>query len=172
MNSSSELLLAAFVLIPAFLLFWFEINASIVFLSLCLGSVLMQFMSPDAHQFLALFSAHVPKGIDGGNSTVKVVLLLLPPVLTSLFMYRTVKGSYKYANILPAIGVGVLAALLITPLLSFHLSNTIISSKAWTTLKNNQGAIVGVSSLACLIVLGLQRPKTTHDKVKHGKHKN
>jgi hypothetical protein len=167
--NSAELILAAFILIPAIVLFYFRINASIVFLSLCLGNVLMQFVSPDAHEFLALFSAHVPKGIDAGDSTVKIVLLLLPPVLSSIFMIKTVKGNSKYLNILPAIGVGVLASLLLTPLLSVHLSNTIISSKAWTDLKNNQGLVVTASSLVCLIVLWLQRPKTAHDKAKHGK---
>jgi hypothetical protein len=167
--NSSGLVLAAIVLIPAFILFWYRINASIIFLSLCLGSVLMQFVSPDAHEFLALFSAHVPKGIDAGSSTIKLILLLLPPVLSSAFMVKSVKGNNKYINILPAIGVGILAALLITPLLSAHLSNTIISSKAWTPLKNNQGAIVGISSLICLGTLWFQSPKNAHGKDKHSK---
>ncbi|HET8991786.1 MAG TPA: hypothetical protein VFN31_02000 [Candidatus Saccharimonadales bacterium] len=166
---SSELVLATIVLVPAIILFWFRINASIVFLSLCLGSVLMQFVSPDAHQFLALFSAHVPKGVDAGSSSIKIFLLLLPPVLSAVMMLKTVKGSNKYLNVLPALGVGILAALLLTPLLSSHLSNSIISSKAWTPLKTNQGAIVGVSSIVCLVTLWIQGPKSTHEKSKHSK---
>ena len=159
----------AIVLVPAFLMFWFRINAAIVFLSLCLGNVLMQFVSPDAHEFLALFSAHVPSGVDTGSGGIKIILLLLPPILTSVFMIKTVKGSNKYLNILPAIGLGILAALLLTPLLSAHLSNTIIISKAWAPLKNNQAAIVGASSLVCLAILWSQRPKTSHEKSKHSK---
>jgi hypothetical protein len=168
--NSSVLFIGAFILIPLAVLFWFRINAAIVFLSLCLGDVLTQFVSPDAHEFLALFSAHVAKGVDAGNDSVKILLLLLPVVLTSLFMIKTVKGNNKYLNILPAIGVGVLVALLLTPLLPAHLSATIISSKPWLHIKNNQALVVSISAIVCLGTLFIQRPKTPHEKEKHGKH--
>ncbi len=167
--NSAELILAAIVFIPALILFWFRINASIVFLSLCLGNVLMQFVSPDAHQFLALFSAHVTKGIDAGNSTIKLILILFPPILSSVMMVKSVKGNHKYLNILPALGVGLLAALLVTPLLSAHLSNSIINSNDWTQLKSNEAAVVGISSIIALLVLWLQGPKNKHEKGKHSK---
>ena len=167
--NSSELILAVLILLPTITLFYFRISAPIVFLSLCLGNVLMQFVSPDAHEFLALFSAHVPRGVDTGSSLVKIILLLLPPILSSIFLIKTVKGNNKFINILPAIGVGALLALLLTPLLPTHLSSAVINSKAWTPLKNNQGAIVGVSSLVALAVLWVQHPKPAHEKGKHGK---
>ena len=55
--------LSAIVLVPAVLLMVLRINAALVFLSLCLGNVLVQFVAPDAHSFLTLFSAHVPQGV-------------------------------------------------------------------------------------------------------------
>jgi hypothetical protein len=164
---SSELLLLAVILVPAIILFYFRINAAIVFLSLCLGNVLTQFVSPDAHQFLTLFSAKLPKNLGSGNNLIKILLLVLPPLLTAIFMLRTVKGNNKYINILPALGVGILIALLLIPLLSVNFSNTIIGSKYWLTLKNNQAALVGLSSLASLVTLWLERPKTSHSKSKH-----
>jgi hypothetical protein len=148
-----------------------RINAALVFLSLCLGDVLVQFVSPDANQFLALFSAHVPKGVDSGSNTIKILLLLLPVILTAIFMIKTVRGHSKLLiNLLPALGVGLLGGLLLTPLLPASLSNNIIASPFWTQIQRAQDIIVGCSAMICLGVLWLQRPKTGEKKEKHSKH--
>jgi hypothetical protein len=165
------IILAAIVLGPVILLMLLRVNAALVFLSLCLGDVLSQFVSPDANQFLALFSAHLPKGIDAGNQTIRILLLIAPAILTAIFMIRTLKGHGKLAlNLLPAAGVGLLAGLLVVPLLPSGVSNNILSSSLWTQLQHNQDIIVGGSSLICLLVLWLQRPQSGHKKDKHSKH--
>lgn len=165
-----EATLALIVLVPVVLLMVLRINATLVFLSLCLGSVLVQFVAPDANTFFQLFSAHVPKDLDNGNDTVKLILLLLPVVLTSIFMIRTVSGKTKLLlNLIPAIGVGLLGALLVVPLLPPGLSHDIVHSSLWHEVQQAQNLIVGTSALACLFVLWLQRPQTG----KHGKkHKS
>lgn len=169
--NSSDLALGAFVLIPVVVIMLLRINATLVFLSLCLGDVLVQFVAPDANQFMTLFSAHVPKGADLGNPTIKIILLALPVVLTAIFMIRTVNGYGKLAlNLLPAAGVGLMLGLLLTPLLPAGLSHNIIHSPLWTQIQRAQDLIVGSSALICLLVLWLQRPKTDHKKEKHGKH--
>jgi len=167
-----QYILAAIVLVPVIILLALRINAAIVFLSLCLGDVLVQFVSPDANQFLALFSAHVPKGLDNGNDTIKILLLALPVALTAIFMIKTVSGYPRMVlNLLPAIGVGLLGSLLITPLLPLSLSHNIIDSSLWTQIKNAQDLIVSSSALVCLLVLWLQRPKSGSHNGKHSKHK-
>lgn len=159
--------LGLIVLAPVVLLMLARINATLVFLSLCLGDVLVQFVAPDANSFLQLFSAHVPAGIDTGNDNVKLILLLLPVVLTAVFMIKTVNGSLKLLlNILPAAGVGLLGALLVVPLLPPGLSHNIVHSSLWDQLQKAQNLIVGASALTCLLVLWLQRPQTGR---KHGK---
>ena len=166
---SPELTLGLIVAVPVLLLMALRINAALVFLSLCLGDVLVQFVAPDADSFMALFSARVPKGVDTGNQTVKIILLLLPVVLTTIFMIRTVKGYGRLAlNVLPAAGVGLLGGLLVVPLLPPGLSHNIIHSSLWAQVQRAQDLIVGASSLVCLLALWLQRPKTGHSK--HGKH--
>lgn len=148
-----------------------RINATLVFLSLCLGAVLVQFVATDANSFLQLFSAKVPANVDTGNDTVKIFLLLLPVVLTAIFMIKTVKGTPKLLlNALPALGVGLLGALLVVPLLPPGLSHNIVDSSLWNEVQKAQNLIVGSSALVCLLVLWLQRPKTGGDK-HHGKHK-
>ena len=131
---------------------------------------LVQFIAPDANSFLALFSAHVPKGVDTGDNAVKILLLLLPVVLTAIFMIRTVRGNSRLAlNLLPAAGVGMLGGLLIVPLLPGGLSHNIIDSSLWAQALRAQDLIVGGSALICLLVLWLQRP--TAGGHKHGKPK-
>jgi hypothetical protein len=162
-----EATLGIIVLAPIALLMLLRVNATLVFLSLCLGDVLVQFVAPDANSFFQLFSAHVPAGIDKGNDTVKIILLLLPVLLTAVFMIRTVRGGPKLLlNVLPAAGVGLLGSLLVVPLLPPGLSHNIVHSSLWDQLQKAQNLIVGASALSCLLVLWLQRPQAGG---KHGK---
>ena len=164
---SPEATLGAIVVLPVVLLVLLRVNAALVFLSLCLGDVLVQFVAPDANTFFQLFSAKVPAGLDTGNDNLKIALLLFPVVLTAIFMIRTVSGTGRLAlNVLPAIGVGLLGALLIVPLLPPGLSHNIVRSDLWDQVQKLQTLIVGASALTCLLVLWLQRP---HAGAKHGK---
>lgn len=87
-------------------------------------------------------------------------------------MIRTIHGNARMAlNILPAIGVGVLGALLVVPLLPPGTAFGIIESDIWKQILNIQNIIVGGTAIVCLIVLWLQRPKTGHNK-HHKKHKH
>lgn len=163
--------LAGIVLVPIILLMILRINATLVFLSLCLGSILVQFAADDVSGLLALFSARVPENIDTGNNNISLVLLLLPTVLTAIFMIRTVRGHGKLLiNLLPAAGVGLLGALLVVPLLPEGLSQSITDASIWSQMQSAQGTVVGAAASICLLVLWMQRPHGGHEG-KHGKHK-
>lgn len=166
---SSEVILGGVVVIPVAVLMLLRINAALVFLSLCLGDVLVQFIANDASSFLTTFSgSHTVTLVTTSNSNVKIGLLLLPVVLTALFMIRTVQGTPRLLlNALPAAGVGLLGALLIVPLLPPGTAHDIISSSLWSDVQRSQGLIVGLSAVVCLLVLWLQRPKTGGHKRRH-----
>jgi hypothetical protein len=167
---SPDVVLGTIIVIPIAILVALRINATLVFLSLCLGNILVQFVANDANSFLTIFSA---KGghVANQNDMVKLVLLLLPVLLTTVFMIKTVKGKSKLLlNILPAAGVGLLGALLAVPLLPPGLEHNILRSTLWHSVEQSQNLIVGASSLVCLFVLWLQRPKTGHDGKHRGKH--
>jgi hypothetical protein len=170
-----EITLAGIVLIPIILLLFLRVNATLVFLSLCLGDVLVQFVAGDANDLLSLLSAsNAHSGIESGNNTLKLILLLLPVVLTTVFMIRTIRGRARLLlNIFPAAGVGLLGGLIAVPLLPSGLATNILSSSLWAQVQRTQDLIVGGSALVCLLVLWLQRPKTGHhdDKKHHSKHK-
>lgn len=164
------IILGAIVLVPLVLLMLLRINAALVFLSLCLGDVLIQFVASDTNSFVALLqSSSATKSVPTDNTTIKLILLLLPVVLTALFMIKTVKGAKLLLNILPALGVGLLGALLVVPLLGPGLGHQIITSSLWLQATRAQNLIVGSSALVCLLALWLQRPKSGGGD-KHGKH--
>lgn len=141
-----------------------RINAAILFLSLCLGNVLVEFIGPDAGMLLSSTHARAPGGVPPSQSLINLVLLLLPVVLTALIMFHSVKGSKLAFNFLPAVGVSLLGTLLAVPLLSANTTNTITGLPLWHTLESLQAMILGASALLSLLFLWLQRPKKSHDE--------
>lgn len=167
---SPEVILGLIVAVPVIVILLLRINAALVFLSLCLGSVLVQFVAPNANSYFATLSEHGYQVVSANNNTVRLILLLAPAVLTAIFMVRTVKGKGRlFLNALPAVGVGLLAALLTVPLMSAGLRHNIVVSDLWHQVQNWQDLIVAASAVVCLIVLWVQRPKAGEGK--HSKHK-
>src|SRR5665213_354331 len=122
------MLMAIIVLVPVVIAIVLRVNAAVLFMSLCVGAVLMQFVSKDAASFASAVSPRGNVGID----TARLMLLLIPPVLTAVFMIHSIHGSTKVAlNVIPAIGVGLLAALLIEPLLTAGTRGTLEHSSIW-----------------------------------------
>ncbi len=162
------MILGAMVAVPVVVLMLLRANAALVFLSLCLGAVLVQFVAPHTQSFSDLFSAHNLSNAHPASNTINLILLLVPVVLTTFFMIGTVRGRTKLLlNALPAAGVGLLGALLLVPLLPAGLQYNIVNSSLWAEVQRAQDVIVGSSALVCLLVLWMQRPKTGGSK--HGK---
>jgi hypothetical protein len=158
---SSQITLIGLIAVPIIFLMVFRINATLVFLSLCLGDVLVQFVSKDASSILTAMGIHL------GSQTIKLFLLAVPVVLTTIFMIRTIRGGSRLLlNAFPSAGVGFLGALLIVPLLPPGTTHNVTSSSLWAQVLNAQVLIVSLSTLMCLLVLWLQRPKA---EGKHGK---
>ena len=149
---------------PVVLLMLLRIHAGLVFLSLCLGYVLMQFLGADAKSFAETFMPQASMSTE----VMKLALLLSPPALTALFMIHTVRGTKLALNILPALGVGSLMALLVVPLLPPGTSHAITGSSLWSQAQRLQDLIVGAGALIGLLSLWLQRPRS---KDKHKQHK-
>lgn len=153
---------------PLILLIALRINAALVFLSLCLGNVLVQFIGPDAGTILSSGVARAPGGLPPNQSYINLLLLLLPVVLTMLIMIHSVRGKAKLAfNLLPAAGVSLLGVLLAVPLLSAGLTGSITQLALWSELENLQTLILSLSTLLCLLFLWMQRPKAHPEDGKH-----
>ena len=162
MGSTNELIVIGLFLAPVALLMLLRVNAAMAFLSVCLGYVVMQFTSADVRSFADAF---VPQAPLSGN-VMQLGLLLAPLLLTTLFMVHTVRGTKYILNILPAAGVGFLAVLFVTPLLSPGLSHAITALSLWQQVSRMQSLAVGAGALISLFFLWSQRPH--HDKDKKG----
>lgn len=149
---------------PAILFTVFRINAVMVFLSLCLGEVLVRYVASDANSMISLFAPNIsPIGL----SFVQLVVLLLPVVLTAIFMVLSIEGNGRIAlNILPALGVGLLGVLLTVPLLPNGAQSAIQQETLWLQLSKLQALIVGVSALLSLVFLWGQRRRLKYGKEK------
>lgn len=143
------------VLGPAALAVLLRINAAVLFMSLCVGEVLVQYVANDSSSFVATFAGH---SSNVSSSTIRLALLLAPPILTAFFMFHSVHGGTKaLLNIFPAIGVGLLTALLVKPLLSSAFQHTLERSSLWHQFSQAQTLVVSVSALLSLFFLWLQR---------------
>ena len=137
---SQTAFLIAILVLPVIALTVLRINAVMVFLSLCLGNVLVQYVASDANSLLEMFA---PNASQISTSTIQLVVLLLPAVLTSVFMVLSVHGRGKtLMNLLPAAGTGLLAALLIVPLLPAGTRFGIQAQPLWSELSKLQSLIV------------------------------
>ena len=151
---------------PALALIVLRVNAVMVFLSLCLGQVLVLFVGGDASEVVGILAAGT------GRSNPRIIslgLLLLPAIFTTLIMMRTIKGNFKMIlNALPALAVGVLGFLLVKPLFTDAMQASIEATDAWYWVTKLQTIIVGASAILSIFFLWLQRPKHHHEE--HGKH--
>lgn len=106
---------------------------------------------------LALF---VPNASKISASTIQIIVLLLPAVLTSIFMMFSLRGKGKLAfNVLPSLGVGALIVLMVVPLLPGGAQHTIESGKIWMQFSKLQPLIVSITAIVCLVSLWMQRRK-------------
>lgn len=161
------IILIALLAVPLVLLMALRINAAIIFLSLCLGNVLVQFIGTDAGTLLSSTAARAPGILPASQSYINLILLLLPVVLTMVIMIHTVQGPKLAFNILPAIGVSVLGVLIAVPLLSAGLTGAITGLSLWHKLEALQSLVLSATALLCLLFLWMQRPKVHKEEGKH-----
>ena len=160
-------LISALLAVPVLLLTVLRANAMLVFLSLCLGVVLVRFVGDEAAATIGIIMS------DGTTSeaAVSLFLLFLPAVLTTVFMIRSVKGHFKqFLNFLIAIAVGFLVALLAVPLLDVDLQLAVESTPVWQYVAKLQVLVIALGAIFSLLYLWLQRPKHhADDGKKHHK---
>jgi hypothetical protein len=163
MPNNIEIIVA--LAVPIIVLTILRINAAMVFLSLCLGYVLVQFVANDTDSLISFIA---PNHNSMSASTWRLVMFLIPVVLTSIIMLFSIKGRLRVAfNVLPAAGVSVLGLLLAVPMVTPGLRGAIQSQTIWWDIAKAQALIVGVSALLSLLFLWTQRPMHRHTEDKH-----
>jgi len=158
--------MAAIILAPVLVLTVLRVDAVIVYLSLCLGEVLVKFIAGDA---ISLVSALFPHASTLSNNSTELILLFLPVVLTIVVMFHTVSGLKVPVNLIPALCTGLLGILLVEPLLTPGMRGSLQSSSLWEHFVQAQTLIVGLSALIVLVFLWVQR-RSSHHSSGHKSH--
>jgi hypothetical protein len=158
-----ELIIA--LALPLAVLTLLRINAAIVFLSLCLGYVLVELVANDANSLISFLA---PKADSLSRASWELILLFAPVILTSVIMLFSVKGRFKVTlNMLPAAATSVMAVLLAVPLFTPGLRFALQSGNLWHQLSSAQAFIVGMGALISLVFLW-----TSRSAIKGGSHKS
>lgn len=157
-------LIALLIGIPILLIFLIHSNAAMVFMALCAGFLLTQFVTDESTNILSSFFPH-----NGSlnSSIVQLSLLYAPVLFTALFMKKSVSGAKALFNIIPAAAVGIVGALLAVPLLPGGVQHNIVTTQAWTSIEQYQAFIVSAAVLVSLLSLWFSKPKPD----KKSKHK-
>ena len=167
MDTTTLELLGA-LLVPLVVLVVLRVNAAMVFLSLCLGYVLVQFVANDADSFINFVA---PNRASVSASALRLGLLFLPAVLTACITLLSIHGRVRtLINILPAAGVAALAMVLAVPLLTPDVQHTVESLAIWRQASQAQALIIGISSLISLLLLWTQR-RATHRLEESKRHR-
>ncbi len=164
--SYDAILIAALVL-PVLLFLILRVNASFVFLSVCLGAVLVDHVSGDAEMIVGSFS---PRTDSLSQTTIELLLLLVPAVVTSIIMAFSVRGKARvFLNLFPAAATSMLLVLLAVPMLPRGLAFNLMTQDAWRILSNAEALVIGAGALVSLFFLWTQR-RNFRAQEKHGKH--
>src|SRR5688572_15317773 len=126
---SHNLILILALAVPALLFVVLRVNAAMVFLSVCLGAVLVEHVASQAGDMLGLFTPNISSV---SRTTIELTLLLAPAIVTTVVTLFSVHGKVKVVlNIVPAAAASMLAVLLAVPLLSRGLMFALQSQPVW-----------------------------------------
>ncbi len=154
---SYDLILAAAVGVIALVLLLLRTNAGVVFFSLCAGSVLASQLGGQA----SLLSSSVIKDGDVNHGVVYIAMIVLPAILSAFFMRKSVKSSKMLFNVIPAVAVGALTALLVIPLIPSDVRFQLTNNSTWDLLIRYQPAILVGGIVSSVLLLALS---SHHDK--------
>lgn len=147
-----ELIIA--LVVPFAVLTILRINAAMVFLSLCLGYVLVELVANDANSLINFLAPNNSLS----KTSWQLGMLFLPVVLTSIIMAFSIHGRLKSIfNIIPAAAFSVLAVLLAIPLFTPGLRYALESQEIWKQIHGAQALIVGAGALISMVFLWTQR---------------
>ena len=149
--NSGTLWLAVITLAPIIIIFLLGANAATVFLSLCLGYVLYSFDSHNATSAINSFHQYnFTNHLKTSAIAINLVLLLAPAIITLLSQIKSMHGTKRFINLIPAIFCGLFAALIIVPALPASTASAIGSTPYWGKLAHYQADIVGSGAVVAI----------------------
>jgi len=155
-----DVVLAVLIFSPLALTFLLKSNAALGFLTLCASFVLITFASADIKNLTHDLSLKLT------GSTINLILLVLPLVLTLLLTRKSFTGPFKLAlQSLAALCAGALLALVSIPLLNRSIRANFDNSWGWTNLQKIQTPIIVAGVVLSLLLVWIG--KYSHSPKKH-----
>lgn len=157
------IVIGAIVAIPTVLIMLSRTKAALVFMALCVGSVLSTFVGDSALDMVQLFTRSYSPAVLAG---VQIALLVAPALLTLLFLGRVLAGSKVFMNLLPALLTGFMTLYLVVPFLPPGVRSDILRTDIWVELTQYQSIVVGVAVLLslCQLWAGGSAARAKHKK--------
>jgi hypothetical protein len=159
----ANIILAILVFSPVVILTLLRSNAATAFLALCLGSVLGSFVAKD---LVSGLKGYIAPSTQVTETIASLILLWLPVVLVAIFMMKTIAPKQRLINVIPALAVGLLGALLSVPFLTPEVRSTVEATEIWKNLESYKALIVVAGTVASLALLRM-RKKVDNPKGKH-----
>ena len=159
-----NIILLVAIAVPALILVLLRTNAAMVFLSLCAGALLVSFAGNEA----SLVGSAIGNNSEAVSQYFEMALLLLPVLLSTIFLRKSMTGPKAMLNILPAVAVGIVGVLIAVPLLPGGVQATVTNLNGWKLLEQSKEIVVVVGVVVSLAVLWLTgRPSHKGHKKKH-----
>ncbi len=150
--------------LPVLFILLLGANAAVAFLALCAGNLVAKYFGDDAIKLFQTFSSNTSPVT---YSALRVALLLLPMLLTILFLRKNIHGVKHAVNVLPAILTGLVVMILTVPLLTDGTRGAIYATQAWTLISQMQGTVVGVAVVTSMLMLWTTHKRSRHDRRRH-----
>lgn len=161
------ILMAGIVAITTLLIVLARTKAALVFMALCVGAVLSNYVGDTALDMAQLF---IKGYTETTGALVQIGLLLLPVLLTLLFLSRTISSSKFILNIFPALLTGIAVLFLVVPLLPPGTSGSIYATDTWNQLAQYQAALLSAAALLSLAQLWAGGHASRIKDKRHKKH--
>lgn len=141
--------LVILILAPVLITYFLKANAALGYLALSAGFVLLSLTTVDFQQLL-----HHTNLLNVSTNTLGLVLFAGPPLLTLLITRKSTHGQTNIlVQLIPAICLGGLLALIAVPLLNSNVQTRFTGATLWTQLQKIQSWVIGAGALSSLLLV-------------------
>jgi hypothetical protein len=151
--------------VPLALALLARVSAVYLFVSILAGSLLAQYLSDDVVVVLELFRK-------SGNPliAVRLALVVLPVVLTLIFLRKTLKASRLLLELLPLLLCIGMLVVIVLPLLPLSLGAQVTATPYGKVLDTSHDALIGATILCNLSLMWLTSRQKHNEHGRRGKH--
>lgn len=144
----SYVILGILVGLPLLLALLFRVSAVFLFTSVASGALLTQYFADDASLVLNAFFTH-----SNVDQYVKLVLLVLPVLLTVYFLRKTLSGTQILFHLVPLVVTSAAFAALVMTALPGGVRYDLMNNSAGKVLESSQNLLVAASSILTLLLM-------------------